>query len=424
MKMNEVIRVEGISKMYKLGVFGAGTLRDDVSNFLARFRKNTLDNPGSGLESRSARNGNFWALRDVGFSVNQGEIIGIIGKNGAGKSTLLKILSRITHPTKGEIKIKGRVGSLLEVGTGFHPELTGSENIFLNGAILGMNKAEIKNKFDEIVAFSGIEHHIHTPIKRYSSGMKVRLGFAVAAHLEPEILIIDEVLAVGDVEFQKKCLGKMHDVSNSGRTVLFVSHNMTAVRNLCHSAILLDEGKIIFNGSTPEAVKRYLGGESGNRVHFVFDEKQAPGTEAFRITEIQVHGHNKKIGEPIFMEDDVVINVFHERFNSKNRYDVTLQFKGESGEILFANGSGRMETPDYKVGKGVYKVTIPGNLLNSGIFEVNLLINEDRRRQVYLGDSLISFTVVQNQLETGGWQGRAKGDLYPLLAWNYDFLSK
>jgi len=266
--MKPIISVQNLSKRYKLGVFNAKTLREEAEAFLARFKgqklksgkaemlkgPSTLD---SKLSTPSAPD-EFWALKDVSFDVQPGEVIGVIGRNGAGKSTLLKILSRITEPTSGEARIRGRVASLLEVGTGFHPELSGRENVFLNGAILGMSKAEIRSKFDEIVEFSGIEKFIDTPVKRYSSGMYVRLAFAVAAHLEPEILIVDEVLAVGDVEFQKKCLGKMRDVAGHGRTVLFVSHNMAAIRSLCGRVIYLDQGGISADGETELALEKYL----------------------------------------------------------------------------------------------------------------------------------------------------------------------
>lgn len=242
----EIIRVENVSKLYRLGVISSSTLRDDIKKLFSKAtqeKQNTED---------------MWALRDISFSVNKGEVVGIIGKNGAGKSTLLKILSRITSPTSGELKVKGRIASLLEVGTGFHPELTGRENIFLNGAILGMKKNEIQSKLDEIIEFSGVSKYIDTPVKRYSSGMYVRLAFAVAAHLEPEILIVDEVLAVGDVEFQNKCLGKMKDVSGQGRTVLFVSHNMSAVKTLCSRGILLEHGKVKVAGSVADVVDAYF----------------------------------------------------------------------------------------------------------------------------------------------------------------------
>ncbi len=256
---NHVISVEHLSKRYRLGNIGTGTLRDDLNVWVAKVRgkPNPLSMVSKGQDSKQA-NSAIWALKDINFTVQQGDALGIIGRNGAGKSTLLKILSQVTAPTSGVVKVKGRIASLLEVGTGFHHELTGRENIYLNGAIMGMTRTEVKRKFDEIVAFSGVEQFIDTPVKRYSSGMFVRLAFAVAAHLEPEILIVDEVLAVGDAEFQQKCLGKMGDAAQQGHTVLFVSHNMSAIRNLCTSCIILKNGEVSGQGSVETAIDNYL----------------------------------------------------------------------------------------------------------------------------------------------------------------------
>ncbi|MGL5889695.1 MAG: ABC transporter ATP-binding protein, partial [Bacteroidia bacterium] len=249
-----------VAKSYRLGVIGTGTLTHDLNRWLAKMRGKEDPYKLVGVENNRAVAGGQYvnALSDISFSVAQGEVLGIIGGNGAGKSTLLKLLSRVTQPSEGEIRIRGRLASLLEVGTGFHPDLTGRENIFLNGTILGMKKAEVQKHFDEIVEFAGVAKYIDTPIKRYSSGMKVRLGFAVAAHLEPEVLVVDEVLAVGDAEFQRKCLGKMQDVAeNHGRTILFVSHNMNAINRLCTRGIVLRSGKMAFDGTAAEAVKLY-----------------------------------------------------------------------------------------------------------------------------------------------------------------------
>jgi lipopolysaccharide transport system ATP-binding protein len=260
--MGKVIKVENLSKAYQLGDFGTGTISRDLERFWARIRGHEDPFLKIGEVNDRTTKGQsdvVWSLKDLNFEIEQGDAIGIIGRNGAGKSTLLKILSRVTSPTTGSVKIKGRIASLLEVGTGFHPELTGKENIFLNGAILGMRKAEIKRKFDEIVDFAGVERYIDTPVKRYSSGMYVRLAFAVAAHLESEILIVDEVLAVGDAEFQKKCIGKMGDVSKGeGRTILFVSHNMDSIRTLCNKGMVLKNGGIQFNGEVDNAISSYL----------------------------------------------------------------------------------------------------------------------------------------------------------------------
>jgi len=274
-----MIEISGLSKRYRLGKIGARTLRDELQMFAERWR-----NRKQGDTLRATRADEFWALRDINISVEQGEVLGLIGRNGAGKSTLLKILSRITEPTEGQAILHGSVGSLLEVGTGFHPELTGMDNIFLNGAILGMDKAEIRRKLDEIIAFSGIERHIDTPVKRYSSGMIVRLGFAVAAHLEPDILIVDEVLAVGDAEFQRKCIGKMQDVAGHGRTVIFVSHQMGTIQQLCSRCISLSQGRVVDSGPTSEVVAAYLNSyEEEAGVAFAEESTYRTGTREIRL---------------------------------------------------------------------------------------------------------------------------------------------
>lgn len=416
MGSQEIIRVENISKKYKLGVYSASTLRDDVASWMARVRKRSNPNLTVGSENRVTDNGEFWALRNISFSVSQGEILGIVGRNGAGKSTLLKILSRITHPNSGTIKIKGRVGSLLEVGTGFHPELTGMENIFLNGAILGMSKQEINAKLEEIIEFSGVKDHIGTPVKRYSSGMKVRLGFAVAAHLEPEVLIIDEVLAVGDAEFQKKCIGKMKEVSNSGRTILFVSHNMTAVRTLCTKSLILNEGKLSFMGATEEVIGRYLGGDYSNRSDIKWENGETKN-EDIEITRVLVRKPGNSDEQPITMKDDFYVEIEYERFTLDKRIDFTLQFKGISGEVLFTSGSGSLSNNKSVIGKNRAAVKLPGNFFNSGVIEVNLLVVKNRREVIFNFDSLLSFTVVDAARNEGQWLGRSKGDLAPALDW-------
>jgi lipopolysaccharide transport system ATP-binding protein len=298
-----IIEVENVSKRYKLGAFGARTMGEELEQFFQRFRNNGAAGSPSLARSDSSE---FWALKEISFSVQPGEVIGIIGRNGAGKSTLLKILSRITEPTSGEIRLRGRVASLLEVGTGFHPELTGRENIYLNGAILGMTKVEVKEKFDEIVAFAEIERFLDTPVKRYSSGMYVRLAFAVAAHLEPEILVVDEVLAVGDSPFQEKCLGKMKEVSSTaGRTVLFVSHNMGAVQSLCSHAIVLEQGRNVFLGSSVEAVQFYLQKARSQKLDQDLSNAQRIGTGEARILNVKFEDDKGspqiqfRMGEPL-----------------------------------------------------------------------------------------------------------------------------
>ncbi|TSJ35958.1 ABC transporter ATP-binding protein [Mucilaginibacter corticis] len=294
--MPSVIKVENLSKAYHLGEIGTGTISRDLERFWAKVRGK--DDPFLKIgetndRSKKGKSDVVWSLKDLDFDIAQGDAVGIIGRNGAGKSTLLKILSRITSPTSGSVKIKGRIASLLEVGTGFHPELTGRENIYLNGAILGMRKAEIKRKFDEIVDFSGVERYIDTPVKRYSSGMYVRLAFAVAAHLESEIMIVDEVLAVGDAEFQKKCLGKMADVSKVGnRTVLFVSHNMGAINQLCNNAIYLHNGSVAAYGDKSAVIENYLTNNTSNynrELSVAFDEQESDEDTCLNSFEIYPH---------------------------------------------------------------------------------------------------------------------------------------
>lgn len=312
--MSTIIRVEKLSKLYRLGIISTKTITQDLNRFWSRILKR--ENPDHKIGELNDRalnsNGQYvWALKDINFDVKQGEVLGIIGKNGAGKSTLLKILSRVTTPSTGSIKIKGRVASLLEVGTGFHQELTGRENIYLNGSILGMTKNEIKSKFEEIVEFSGIGRYIDTPVKRYSSGMFVRLAFAVAAHLDPEILIVDEVLAVGDVEFQKKCIGKMHDVSvKEGRTVLFVSHNMAAVKNLCTTGLILEYGRVTHQGDVDSTVSRYLASNNYSGEILLKDRSDRSGNGKFKFNNIRLKDDKNESllqvisGEPLVIELD------------------------------------------------------------------------------------------------------------------------
>lgn len=292
--MSAAISVERLTKTYRLGQIGGGTLASDLSRWYARIRRQPDPLAKIGDDHASRQKGEvFWALKDVSFQVQQGDVLGIIGRNGAGKSTLLKILSQVTSPTDGRIAIRGRVASLLEVGTGFHPELTGRENVFLNGAILGMTKAEIRRSFDEIVAFSECEAFIDTPVKRYSSGMYVRLAFAVAAHLEPEILIVDEVLAVGDQQFQNKCLGKMRDVSKTGRTVLFVSHNMMAVQALCSTGLVLGDGRVLDSGPVSHCIDSYL--TAGGSTHGLEWHRPITATHPpfyFESVKSTLHGEN------------------------------------------------------------------------------------------------------------------------------------
>lgn len=309
---NIVLKAENISKQYRLGQLGTGTIAHDLNRFFAKIRgKEDPYLKVGDTNDRSIAGGSeyVWSLKDINFEVGQGEVLGIIGKNGAGKSTLLKILSQVTTPTTGEVKVKGRIAALLEVGTGFHPDLSGRENIFLNGAILGMTKIEIKNKLDEIVDFSGVAKYLDTPVKRYSSGMMVRLGFAIAAHLEPEILIVDEVLAVGDAEFQEKCLGKMKDVSGQGRTVLFVSHNMAAIKSLCKRTIVLKNGKVYYDGSVTDGISKYLEALNPSINNGIVEKHHRTiNTGMVYIKQLYIENEEFNKGNSIYFNNPVIIS--------------------------------------------------------------------------------------------------------------------
>lgn len=371
---NITLSVENLTKRYDLGVIGTGTLSRDINRWWARLRGQPDPYTRIGKSDPFERFGeSILALDDVSFTVAQGEALGIIGANGAGKSTLLKILSRVTAPTSGVVKVKGRIGSLLEVGTGFHPELTGRENVYLNGAILGMRKDEVDSKFDEIIEFSGVEKFIDTPVKRYSSGMYVRLAFAVAAHLDPEILVVDEVLAVGDAEFQKKCLGKMGDVADEGRTVLFVSHNMGAIKNLCQNAFLLDSGKIINQGSSDRVINTYLSSMKNNLGTSNHNNRSGNGPFRFTHTWLEDNSGNEvnsvEIGEPFSIIAEYSINSgidFDDPSISiviKNSYGSYIsqlwnQAAGFSWKSLPTNGKIICRIPRCSFAEGVYSFDI------------------------------------------------------------------
>jgi len=413
-----VIEVHKVSKMYRLGNVSTGTISHDLNRWWHKLRGK--EDPYTKIAEANARDakGNseyVWSLKDISFNVKQGEILGIVGRNGAGKSTLLKILSRVTGPTTGNIKMRGRVASLLEVGTGFHPELTGRENVFLNGAILGMTKNEIKRKFDEIVDFSGVERYIDTPVKRYSSGMYVRLAFGVAAHLEPEILIIDEVLAVGDAEFQKKCLGKMKDVSDQeGRTVLFVSHNMAAVKSLCSKAILLEHGKLILESSTDQVINRYLNGEADTTNRRIF--KNQGMEKVFTLNEIYIN----KVGyspEEILSENTVIelttdIDIHDEH---PERYHVTYHLANEMGEALFSFTNS--ENTPLKRGNNKLKVKFPANFFQSGSFFLSFFFVQDKKWASFIEKDIFSFTVVDTERQIGIYLGKEPGNIRPKFEW-------
>ena len=426
---NVVIQVEELAKQYRLGVIGHGTLYKDLQSWWARFRGK--DDPNQMVIQRSGAKGDrFWALEDINFEVSSGEVLGVIGRNGAGKSTLLKILSRVTLPTKGEARIKGRLASLLEVGTGFHPELTGRENVYLNGAILGMSKEEVRAKFDEIVDFSGVEQFIDTPVKRYSSGMYVRLAFAVAAHLEPEILVVDEVLAVGDVQFQKKCLGKMEDVARSGRTVLFVSHNMGAVGDLCSRAILLEEGKLVHDGPTEETVAKYLNhnllegaiagkDEIAERMEGVI-QRENP---FIRFDQIGLHDQAGLPRQSFHSDEDIVVKLDFECFQPVSNLLAVVKIVDESGHPILASQSWDNEqatdaTRELEPGSYSVSCTLPGNMFNGRRYFLSVELLYPKTEHIVINKILefeVSFKGYNNFYGGGG-----KAYIRPALSWEME----
>lgn len=371
-----VIKAENISKQYRLGLVGTGTVKDDMKRWWHNLRgkEDPFLKIGEANDRSSKGESDYvWSLRDINFEINQGDSVGIIGRNGAGKSTLLKILSQVTQPTTGKIYTKGRIASLLEVGTGFHPEMTGRENIYLNGAILGMRKHEIKRKFDEIVAFSGVERYIDTPVKRYSSGMYVRLAFAVAAHLESEILIVDEVLAVGDVEFQKKCLGKMNEVSKGeGRTVLFVSHSMASVKKLCNKGIVLHNGKNVFNGNIESVINYYENNLVSNDRNLSIKYSESPNLP-MQIKSVNLLNNR---ANKVFTTDDELIFEFEviTRQIVEGAY-VTVDLKDINDELIY--WSGDYSSKRFKnniIGDSKLLCKLPKNILTSGSYNVTFAI--------------------------------------------------
>ncbi|AKQ46635.1 ABC transporter [Rufibacter radiotolerans] len=405
------IKVEGLGKKYQLGTIGTGALRGDLSQWWASVRGK--GNPYASLEndeSSLSKKGDFWALQDINFEIKQGQAVGIMGRNGAGKSTLLKILSRITSPTTGEIRIKGRIASLLEVGTGFHPELTGRENIFLNGAILGMTTREIRSKLDEIISFSGVEQHIDTPVKRYSSGMSVRLAFAVAAHLEPEILIIDEVLAVGDADFQKKCLGKMGEVTGEGRTILFVSHNMQAITNLCPEAIWLQDGRLHAKGDSKQLVSSYLSVSQNKLWCQHWDTlDNAPGNASIKIVSVELIPDLPDPLMPINTSTPITV-----RFKI---YNYCQQLKLTADLLLFTiAGDCVFDVPTqggiYPEGYIEGECTVPGNFLNDGSYYFSLYFGKDTSKELFYFKNCLAFEV-EDCRESMDWYGKWWGWVRP-----------
>jgi len=421
------IKVENLGKQYRIGAQQERykTLRDSlVGTVTAPLRR--LRNPQSAIRNKDT----IWALKDVSCEVKQGEVVGIIGRNGAGKSTLLKVLAHITEPTEGRVRLRGRVGSLLEVGTGFSQELTGRENIYLNGAILGMKKAEIERKFDEIVAFAEIEKFLDTPVKHYSSGMYVRLAFAVAAHLEPEILLVDEVLAVGDAAFQKKCLGKMGDVAKEGRTVLFVSHNIPAINRLCNRALLFGSGQIRKSGSTLSVTNEYLNAILNFGAEKTWDLEVAPGNDVVRLTHIRIHSLEGITSNSIDIRSAIGVEITFEVLKSGFILVPNLHFFNAQGIYMFVS----VDTDSEWAGKprptGVYKCTafVPGNLLAEGNIQVGVAITTFEPWHIHLYErDVVAFQVtdtMQSDSARGSFQGHLPGVIRPKLNWKTEYLRR
>ena len=413
-----VIKAENISKQYRLGLVGTGTVKDDMKRwwYNLRGKEDPFLKIGEANDRASKGESDYvWSLRDINFEINQGDSVGIIGRNGAGKSTLLKILSQVTQPTTGKIYTKGRIASLLEVGTGFHPEMTGRENIYLNGAILGMRNYEITRKIDEIIAFSGVERYIDTPVKRYSSGMYVRLAFAVAAHLESEILIVDEVLAVGDAEFQKKCLGKMNDVSKGeGRTVLFVSHNIAAVNNLCNKVIMLDNGQVVFAGDTDKGIDYYL--KSNHDSGYVGKYSKAENVNS-GIMDIALFGKNA-IAKTEFEFDESILIKFKIKLEEKY-LNAHLGFRviDKKERVIFTSEQ-KMEGVINTAGEHIITVNIPANILVPSSFKLTFGLHIPN---VYLIDYLeecLSFEIVETGSQFHMYQGNDFGCVYVECNWS------
>lgn len=412
------IEFENVSKQYRLGLVSTGTVAHDLNRWwtmnVLRKEDPYLKIGETNDRSKKGESDYVWALKDINFSVEQGDVVGIIGKNGAGKSTLLKLLSRVTTPTTGQIRVRGRIASLLEVGTGFHPEMTGRENIYLNGAIMGMTKAEVSRKLDEIVDFSGCERYIDTPVKRYSSGMTVRLGFAIAAHLEPEILVVDEVLAVGDAEFQKKAIGKMQDVSKGeGRTVLFVSHNMAAVKSLCKKGVLLENGMVKETGMVDDIVGHYLKGNNEIANHKYWTEPEIK-KEGFELIEIGVRKQDADYAENMRVDDNIEVVIKYRVTHKFDKLHITYHFKNEQGMKIFSCSSGGRFV-QYEHNEGVYeqRMIIPANFLNWGSYFIDIFVVRDLSKAFVVEDDIVSFTLGNRELELGSWMGKEPGDITP-----------
>ena len=417
-----------MGKQYQIGAKRArhNTLRESLTAaFTGSFRR--LMTPGNRLGNHDCVE-TIWALKDVSFEVTEGEVVGVIGRNGAGKSTLLKILSRITEPTEGHAEIRGRVGSLLEVGTGFHSELTGRENIYLNGAILGMKKEEIGRKFEEMVAFAEVDKFIDTPVKHYSSGMYMRLAFAVAAHLEPEILLVDEVLAVGDVAFQEKCLGKMGDVAKEGRTVLFVSHNMLAVKRFCHRALHFDEGRLVKSGDTAEVISAYLVGLRNMSLpegRTWDDWKSAPGNDQVRLHRVRIVPAGGGSPDQITVLTPFRIEIEYWNLKPETRLNLSLNLLNQEGQCVFVTTT--LHEPSWHgrpFPKGLFRSAchVPAPLLNDGRHSIGLLFVQNEGVVLFQFDDLLGFEVQDVPEARGAWYGRWVGAVRPRLEWTTECL--
>ncbi len=416
------ISVENLSKQYRLGVIGNRTLYEDLNRWWARVRgrPDPLEKIGE-VDHGNRTEGLIWALRDVSFQLEQGEVLGVIGRNGAGKSTLLKILSKVTGPTTGLVKMRGRIASLLEVGTGFHPELTGRENIYLNGAILGMSRNEITRKFDEIISFSEVEKFVDTPVKRYSSGMYVRLAFAVAAHLDPEIMVVDEVLAVGDAAFQRKCLGKLSENAGEGRTVLFVSHNMAAINRLCSRAILLDRGQTIADGPAAEITAKYLAGAAEEDGARTWNENEAPGTEEVRLMGLSLYS-NDGVSKSVFdVNDEIFIRLSYRVGVPNISFRCALIFNTQ-GVIAFASIE---PSETVRAEKGLYTSTlkVPAHLLAESEYSLNISIFASAGAKKHFVNlrNAINFQVYDSMTKPsarGDYTQNLLGIVRPMLNWD------
>lgn len=415
------IKVENLSKAYQLGTIGTGTLSRDIERKWAKITGKEDPFLKIGEENdrtAKATSDIAWSLRDINFSINQGDAIGIIGRNGAGKSTLLKILSQITSPTTGNIKIKGRIASLLEVGTGFHPELSGRENIYLNGAILGMRKKEIDKKFDEIVDFSGVEKYIDTPVKRYSSGMYVRLAFSVAAHLESEILIVDEVLAVGDAEFQKKCLGKMGSISKqNGKTLLFVSHNLNAIKSLCNKSLYLENGLLKINNFTNKVIDSYLGNDLKSNI--TFKNLSQYNNDKIKLLEAFINTSETGDMSQFTVSNDLFISIKYIVKEKIEGIGFTLIVYNRDNEIIFGsiNEFEKMYKSELSIGNYVTTVKIPQNLLNNRRYYFELNIFDNYFHNIFSIQNLFTLNIEDSLEKRKDFLGEYAGDFRPLLIW-------